>query len=68
MTRKKSPVDIRNGISRSTLGDKPYGAVSYSPDFFKQEGITTGQTIALNMKKTFSRKNYTPRDTVYSYA
>ena len=68
MTRKKSPTDIRNGISRSTLGDKPYGAVTYSPDFYKQDGLIVGQTHARNMKQTFSRKNETNRDFMFSYA
>jgi hypothetical protein len=35
---------MRNGINVRNHGDKSYGSPEFSPDFYKLEGVVTGQT------------------------
>lgn len=36
--------DKRNQVSAASLGDKPYKAVNYSADFYKESGLVPGSS------------------------
>ncbi len=44
--RVPSTREMRNGIPMKTPGDKMYGYVDYSKDFWKQEGLIVGSSIS----------------------
>ena len=41
---------MRNGIGISTCGDKPYGNPEYSTNFYKLDGVVSGQNICQRPK------------------